>query len=200
MSRSSWKYESQREWVFTFGGKKEKRAGPLPETLKPEYRQDPGTTSESLADEYDNGIPQCFWSKPKKLPQIPRPRGAICHRYGLVPLGIPLCAAGPRWLLSWFLVAIPHQTIRGFFPVQFQANESLAPASAPPQGQFPALARNLVPITALFQARVQSRATFSPFSPSYHPLLHPRSGPAEWPSLRVQKELVSLTGTEIRCL
>lgn len=89
---SSWRFDSQREWVFTLGGRKKEKAGPLPEPLSPDTAQDPGTTLESLVDKQDNGGPQRGRGKPKKLPRIPSPRGTICHRYGLVPPRTPLSA------------------------------------------------------------------------------------------------------------
>lgn len=166
----SWRFDSQREWVFTLGGRRKKKAGPLPEPLSPHTTQDPGMTLESLADEQDNKGPQRRWGKPKKLPRIPRPQGTICHRYGLVPRRTPLSAqqipAGCCHAFWW-------QLATRIFPDSSQsicrANGSSAPASAPPQDPFPALAQNLMPITALLQAHVQAGATFHPPPP---PTIH----------------------------
>lgn len=48
------RHESQREWIFRCGGRKEKGQDHFPKTLRPDYRLNSGTTSESLADELDN--------------------------------------------------------------------------------------------------------------------------------------------------
>ena len=93
MSRSSWRHESQREWISWFGGRrKKKRGGLCLKTRSSDYRLN-GTTFESLVDAQGNRAPLEEQGQTRDTPcpqqlQIPRLWGTVHSKKGLACWGL----------------------------------------------------------------------------------------------------------------
>lgn len=135
--------------------------------------------------------------KPKKLPQIPCPWGTTDHRYGLVPPRTHLSSQQvPAGCCQSFWWQFPTRIFQNSSQSIFRLMDLRPQPLHHPKIHSPPLPRTLCQPQPCFRPK-SSLGPLSTFLPSPHHLLcHPRLEPAEWPSLRSQKEVQSLTLTE----